>query len=165
MAATPAILMLGAFDTKGVEYAYARERLLAQGARFVAVNLGVGPAEPGFTIDTGADQVAVAAGADLASLRSGSDRGRAMDAMAQGVARLASQLHAAGRVQGVFGMGGSGGSSVITAAMRALPLGLPKVCLSTVVHGLYGASSMERLPVETAIAKQERRFRKVRLRG
>lgn len=135
MRTTPTIVMLGAFDTKGAEYSYARERLLSLGAQVMSINFGVGAATPDFPIDIGADDVAAAAGADLSAIRASADRGQAMDVMSRGAATLVSRLYDKGGVDGVFGMGGSGGSSVITAAMRALPLGLPKVCLSTIAGG------------------------------
>jgi uncharacterized protein (UPF0261 family) len=71
----------------------------------------------------------------LETLRAKKDRGAAMNDMAAGAAAIVSRLHAEGRVAGIIGMGGSGGSSVVTAAMRALPVGVPKVCVSTVAGG------------------------------
>jgi uncharacterized protein (UPF0261 family) len=88
-----------------------------------------------FPVDIEADEVAQAAGADLQQLRADGDRGKAMSAMAAGAAIIARRLHAHRRVAGIIGMGGSGGTSVVTAAMRALPIGLPKLCVSTVAGG------------------------------
>jgi uncharacterized protein (UPF0261 family) len=88
-----------------------------------------------FRVDVEAAEVAAAGGGDLDALRAQGDRGAAMKCMAAGAASVARRLHAKGELGGVIGMGGSGGSSVITAAMRALPLGVPKVCVSTVAGG------------------------------
>lgn len=133
MAAT--IVMLGAFDTKATEYAYLRARLLALGHRVRAVNTGVLGGTERFPVDVPAEDVARAAGADLNVLREKRDRGAAMKAMAQGAAVVVQRLHAEGELGAVIGMGGTGGSSVIAAAMRALPLGVPKVLVSTAAGG------------------------------
>ena len=129
------VLVLGAFDTKGEEYAYAVARLQEAGVRVLTVDFGVGDPRAGFPIDVPAEAVASAGGEDLLELRAAGDRGRALAAMARGAAAVARRLVGEGRVDAVVGMGGSGGSSVITSAMRALPLGVPKVCLSTVAGG------------------------------
>ncbi len=129
------ILILGAFDTKGDEYAFLRERILAAGHAVLAVNTGVLGSTDAFPVDLEADAVATAGGADLAALRERHDRGEAMAVMCRGAAALARQLYDEGRFDGIIGMGGTGGSSVVTAAMRALPLGVPKVCVSTAAGG------------------------------
>ena len=129
------ILMVGAFDTKGPEYAFLREQILAKGHEVLAMNTGVIGEAEAFAVDIAADEVATAGGSSLAALRAASDRGAAMTVMSAGAAAVARRLHDAGRFDGIVGMGGSGGSSVVTAAMRALPVGVPKVCVSTVASG------------------------------
>ena len=129
------IMMVGAFDTKGVEYAFLREQILACGHEVLAVNTGVMGGCEAFAVDVDASEVAAAGGASLESLRTAGDRGAAMKAMGEGAAKVAEQWYAEGRFDGIVGMGGSGGSSVVTAAMRALPVGVPKVCVSTVAAG------------------------------
>ncbi|MFT5087496.1 MAG: hypothetical protein ACI906_000564 [Candidatus Latescibacterota bacterium] len=129
------ILMIGAFDTKGVEYAFLRAEILARGYDVLAVNTGVVGEAEGFPVDVGADKVAEAGGVALAALRAKADRGEAMKVMSAGAAVWAKKLYEEGLFAGVIGMGGSGGSSVVTAAMRALPVGVPKVCVSTVASG------------------------------
>ncbi len=129
------IMMVGAFDTKGVEYAFLRTQILARGHEVVAVNTGVMGECEAFAADVDASAVATAAGTSLESLRAAGDRGAAMKAMGAGAAKVAAQGYAEGRFDGIVGMGGSGGSSVVTAAMRALPVGVPKVCVSTVAAG------------------------------
>ena len=133
------IMMVGAFDTKGVEYAFLREQILARGHEVLSVNTGVMGECEAFAVDVDASEVAAAAGASLESLRAAGDRGAAMKAMGEGAAKVAEQGYAEGRFDGIVGMGGSGGSSVVTAAMRALPVGVPKVCVSTVAAGDTGA--------------------------
>ena len=129
------ILMVGAFDTKGPEYAFLREQILARGHEVLAMNTGVIGEASAFPVDIGADEVATAGGSSLGALREAADRGDAMKVMSEGSAVVAKRLHDEGAFDGVVGMGGSGGSSVVTAAMRALPVGVPKVCVSTVASG------------------------------
>ena len=129
------IMMVGAFDTKGAEYAFLRAQILARGHKVLAVNTGVVGECDAFAVDVEASAVAAAGGASLESLRTAGDRGAAMKAMGAGAAKVAEQGYAAGWFDGIVGMGGSGGSSVVTAAMRALPVGVPKVCVSTVAAG------------------------------
>jgi uncharacterized protein (UPF0261 family) len=125
------ILMIGAFDTKGEEYAFLREQILAQGHQVKTLNTGVLGATDLFPVDISAEEVAAAAGGDLAALRSKKDRGEAMKVMSAGAAARVAALYAAEPFDGIIGMGGTGGTSVVTAAMRALPVGVPKVCVST----------------------------------
>ena len=129
------IMMVGAFDTKGAEYAFLREQILARGHEVLSVNTGVMGECEAFAVDVDASEVAAAGGASLESLRTAGDRGAAMKAMGEGAAKVAEQGYAESRFDGIVGMGGSGGSSVVTAAMRALPVGVPKVCVSTVAAG------------------------------
>jgi uncharacterized protein (UPF0261 family) len=129
------ILMIGSFDTKGPEYAFLREQILKRGHKVLAVNTGVLGSTDLFPVDVEADEVIRAGGSDLKSLREKKDRGSSMAAMAQGAAKLVKSLFDQGRFDGIIGMGGGGGSSVITTAMRELPIGVPKVCVSTMASG------------------------------
>jgi len=125
------IAMIGAFDTKGPEYAFLREQIVARGCDVLAINIGVLGTTDLFAVDIEADQVAAAGEGDLATLREGGDRGEAMKVMTAGAPALVKLLYDEGRLDGIVGMGGTGGTAVITAGMRALPLGVPKVCVST----------------------------------
>ncbi len=144
------VCMMGTFDSKGPEYAFLREQLLAQGVEVFAVNVGVMGSTALFPVDCEADEVAGAAGTSLAQLRERQDRGEAMKAMSYGAPRLITTLHQAGKFDGIIGMGGTGGTSVITAAMRALPIGVPKLCVSTAaagdVAGYLGVKDIAMLP-------------------
>lgn len=150
------ILMIGTFDSKGPEYAFLRERLVALGADVLAVNTGVRGSTDLFTVEVEADEVARAAGTDLNTLRTSNDRGAAMITMAAGAAAVVRRLYDEGRFAGIIGMGGSGGSTMVTAAMRALPLGVPKVCVSTVAGtdtGPYlGTKDITLIPAITDVA-------------
>lgn len=128
------ILLLGTFDTKGPEFAYVRDLIRERGHWAVTINAGV-LGEPGFTPDYSAAQVAEAGGSSLEALRQGNDRGLALDVMTRGAVKIALALHADGHCDGVLGLGGSGGTAIATAAMRELPVGLPKVMVSTLASG------------------------------
>lgn len=129
------ILLIGAFDTKAEDYAFLRDRIRLGGCAVLAVNTGVLGSTKLFPVEIEADRVAQAGGGNLAALRAAQDRGQAMKVMAAGAPVVVRELFAAGRFQGIIGMGGTGGSSVVTAAMRALPLGVPKLCVSTAASG------------------------------
>ena len=126
------ICMIGAFDTKGPEYDFLRQQIEQRAHRVLTVNTGVLGTTDRFKVDVEADEVAEAGGGDLAALRNSKDRGEAMKVMSDGAPMVARRLYDAGKFDGMIGMGGSGGSTVVTAAMRALPVGVPKVCVSTV---------------------------------
>jgi uncharacterized protein (UPF0261 family) len=129
------ILMIGSFDTKGEEYAFLRDQIVARGHEVAALNTGVMGTTEAFPVMIEADAVAEAGGGDLAAIRSEKDRGEAMKVMSAGAPVVAKRLHAEGAIDGIIGMGGTGGSTVVTAAMRALPVGFPKVCVSTAASG------------------------------
>ncbi|MAG35598.1 MAG: hypothetical protein CL878_05050 [Dehalococcoidia bacterium] len=128
------IALFAALDTKADEARLVRDIIVARGHRAVVVDTGV-VGEPGFAPDVGAADVAQAGGTSLAALRERADRGEAIAAMANGAAVVASQLQREGRLDGIVGLGGSAGTAVGSAAMRALPVGVPKVLASTVASG------------------------------
>jgi uncharacterized protein (UPF0261 family) len=119
------VVLLGTLDTKGVEYAFLRERLLEHGVDVLLVDAGVD--EP--SIEPDIPRTELASGVEYG------DRGTAVTAMAEGAERVVAQLHADGRLDGILALGGSGGSSIATRAMRALPVGVPKLMVSTVASG------------------------------
>ncbi|MFF5445765.1 Tm-1-like ATP-binding domain-containing protein [Streptomyces sp. NPDC012888] len=128
------VVLVGTLDTKGVEYGWLRERLLRAGVDVVLVDTGV-MGEPKVPADVPREAVARAAGADLERLRADGDRGAAVTAMAAGAEATVLRLHAEGRLHAVLAIGGSGGTSIATRAMRALPLGVPKLMVSSMASG------------------------------
>ncbi|GAB3494272.1 Tm-1-like ATP-binding domain-containing protein [Flexivirga lutea] len=126
------VALIGTMDTKGAEYAWLAEQVRGYGAQALLLDVGT-------YSDAHADitpaEVAQAAGHDLAQLRDSGDRGAAMDAMADGAANVLLRLFGEGKVDGVLALGGSGGSSVASRAMRALPVGVPKLLVSTMAAG------------------------------
>ena len=127
------VVLLGTLDTKGHEYDYLRARLLEQGVEVILVDAGV--FEPQVQADIPQDEVAAAAGADIAALREAGDRGAAVETMCRGSAEIVRGLFEAGQLDGILTVGGSGNSSIGAAAMRALPVGIPKLLVSTVASG------------------------------
>ena len=101
----------------------------------LSVNTGVMGTTKLFAVDVEAEDVAKAGGGDLKMLREKKDRGEAMAVMARGAEVVGKKLHGEGKFEGIIGMGGSAGTAIVTAAMRALPLGVPKICVSTVASG------------------------------
>ena len=127
------VVLLGTLDTKGPEYAFLRDRVLEAGCEVILVDAGVmSDPSPG---DIGPNEVAAAAGEDRAALAAARDRGPAMAAMTRGATEVVRRLHADGRLDGILGVGGSGGSSLVSAAMQALPVGVPKLIVSTMASG------------------------------
>jgi uncharacterized protein (UPF0261 family) len=130
----PTVVLLGTLDTKGAEYAFLRDRLVERGVEVLVVDAGIH--EPvGLEPDIAREQVARAGGADVAELAAAGDRGAAVTAMAAGAEHVVQRLHADGKLAGILALGGSGGSSIATRAMRALPVGVPKLMVSTVASG------------------------------
>ncbi len=128
------VILLGTLDTKGREYEFLRDRVREQGVDVLLVDAGI-LGEPLTRPDIGRDEVADAAGATVSELVAGNDRGRAIEAMSRGAAAVVLRLHAEGKVDGILGLGGSGNSTIISEAMRALPVGVPKLLVSTVASG------------------------------
>ncbi|MFD5411301.1 Tm-1-like ATP-binding domain-containing protein [Streptomyces nojiriensis] len=128
------VVLVGTLDTKGVEYGWLREGLLRAGAEVVLVDTGI-MGEPRVPADVPREAVARAAGTELPDLRTAADRGAAVATMARGAEATLLRLHAEGRLHGVLAIGGSGGTSIATRAMRALPLGVPKLMVSSMASG------------------------------
>ncbi|NOZ72156.1 MAG: UPF0261 family protein [Chloroflexi bacterium] len=132
------ILIIGTLDSKGTEFAFLRDLITARGHNTLMMDVGV-MAEPAFSPDISASQVAEAANESLSALRATADRGEALAVMAQGASTITTRLYAEGKVAGVISLGGSGGTAIATHAMQALPVGLPKVMVSTMAAGDVGA--------------------------
>ena len=132
------IALIGALDTKGDDFVFVVAEIERRGLAALVINTGV-IGEPAFAPEVGAAEVAEAGGRSLAELRAAGDRGAAIGVMAAGAAAIVKRLYDEGRIQGVLGMGGSAGTTIATTAMRALPLGVPKVMVSTLAGGNVAA--------------------------
>jgi len=125
------ILMLGCFDTKGEEFSFLRACMLAQGEKVKTINTGVMGTTEYFPVDIESDLVALEAGFTITDLRKAGDRGRAVEIMGKGAAKIVSKLMAEGGIKAAIGMGGGGGTFIVLSAMQEIPLGVPKLCLTT----------------------------------
>ncbi|MBM3458944.1 MAG: UPF0261 family protein [Armatimonadetes bacterium] len=125
--------LVATLDTKGQEAAFLRERLEMAGLQVLVLHCGTH--EPQFPPEVSNAEIAAAGGGLLAELRRRGDRGEAVATLARGAAALAAQLYAGRRIQGLISLGGSAGTTIGTAAMRALPVGVPKVMVSTMASG------------------------------
>jgi uncharacterized protein (UPF0261 family) len=129
-----AAVLIVSLDTKSAEARFLRERLLAEGIAVCLMDFGIRD-DPVLLPEIAAAEVASRGGATLSKLREAANRASAIDAMAKGAELIVREMHWRGDLLGVLSIGGSGGTTVGTAAMRALPLGVPKVMVSTVASG------------------------------
>ena len=129
----PTILLVGTADTKSDELAELRRRVQDQGAAVLLMDVGV-LAAGHVPVDIGNADVAAAAGRTLQQVVYAGDENAAMSCMAEGAAVLASRLHAEGRIQGLLALGGTMGTDLAFDVAAALPLGVPKVIVSTVAY-------------------------------
>jgi uncharacterized protein (UPF0261 family) len=151
----PTVVLVGTLDTKGAEYAYLRRRLEDAGLRVLLVDVGTLGA-PTVTPDVSREEVAAAAAVDLSALGAAGDRGAAVSAMIRAAPVVVRRLHDEGRCSGVLAAGGSGNTAIATAAMRALPVGIPKLMVSTMASGdtaaYVGVSDVVMMPSVTDVA-------------
>lgn len=128
------IAVLGTFDTKGEEHEYVASLIRQRGHFPLLIDVGTLEA-PRMKADVGREIIATAAGADMTSITARRDRGEAVAAMTRGAPVVLARLQAEGRIDGVISLGGGGGTAICTAAMRALPVGFPKLMVSTLASG------------------------------
>ena len=131
---TPSVYLFATLDTKGTEAAYVRDLLTSFGVAVTLVDVGA-LRHPTVEPDIPREQVFELAGTTSKAVLDHGDRGEAVTRAAAGAAELVREAHARGEVSGVLGLGGSAGTTIGTAAMKALPLGVPKVMVSTLASG------------------------------
>jgi uncharacterized protein (UPF0261 family) len=129
-----AVALIGTLDTKGPEFRFVRGQLRQRGIETLVIDAGIQNA-PTLEPDISRDELFAAAGTTASELRSRGDRGFAVEAAARGAARLIAELWQQGKINGVLSLGGSAGTTIGTAAMRALPFGVPKLMVSTLASG------------------------------
>lgn len=125
------VAIVGTLDTKGREFDFCRKLFEEQGISTIMIHAGTYPATTDVDIDDA--EVATAGGGELSELLE--DRGKSMAVMTRGVKSIISSLYSEGKIDGVFSLGGSGGTALATAGMRELPVGVPKVMVSTMAGG------------------------------
>ena len=131
------VAIIATLDTKGAEFAFLKGEIERRGCKTLVFDVGVLGA-PDFPPDVSADEICIEGGFTLAALRAGGDRGEALDAMARALPIVVRRYFDAGRFDGIISMGGGGGTALGTSAMRALPIGVPKVMVSTIASGDVG---------------------------
>ncbi|MBZ0127039.1 MAG: Tm-1-like ATP-binding domain-containing protein, partial [Rhodocyclaceae bacterium] len=130
---SPRILLIGTADTKSDELLFMRGRIEAGGGEALVMDVGILGQAP-FAPDIANAEVAAAADTTLAQLAALGDENAAMSRMAQGAARLTATLHAEGRIDGLLALGGTMGTDLALDAAAALPVGVPKVVVSTIAY-------------------------------
>lgn len=128
------VCIVGTMDTKGLEFAFIKAQIESSGVSTCVVNTGI-MGEPQLAADVSADEVARKAGSSLQALRDEGDRGNSVAVMAQGAAVLIAEKQAAGEIDGIISLGGSAGTTIGTTAMQAVPVGVPKIMVSTLASG------------------------------
>jgi uncharacterized protein (UPF0261 family) len=128
------IAILGTMDTKGEEHGYVADIIRQRGHKTLIIDVGA-LEPPKLKPDISREEIAAAAGVDLAAIVARKDRGEAIKVMGQGAPIVLTRLLHEGKIQGVISLGGGGGTSISTSAMRALPIGFPKLMVSTLASG------------------------------
>ncbi len=129
------ILLIGTLDTKGPEIAYVRDRMRALGADVLVLDSGILGEPEDIVPDITRSDVALAAGSTIDALRNAGTRGAAVEKMKEGVKQVALDLFAQGKLQGVVCLGGAEGAVLGATAMRALPIGVPKILVTPLASG------------------------------
>lgn len=133
------VAIIGTFDTKGEEFAYVKTRFEELGINTITIHCGV--FDPQTMPDVTNTEVAAAVDIEMSTIAEKKDRAFATETMTRGVEKLLPTLYANGRFDGVFSMGGSGGTAIATAGMRKLPVGVPKVMVSTMASVILRPTS------------------------
>jgi uncharacterized protein (UPF0261 family) len=129
-----AILIIATLDTKGPETSYLKDLIETKGHQVLVMDTGILD-PPLFKPDLSRDEVARAAGTQIEELIRMKDKGRAIQAMAEGSKKIVQQLYREGGISGIIGLGGAQGTEIGASAMRGLPIGFPKLMVSTVASG------------------------------
>ncbi|MGF7400876.1 Tm-1-like ATP-binding domain-containing protein [Thermoanaerobacterium thermosaccharolyticum] len=128
------IALLGTLDTKGREFDYIKQIIEKRGHKTIVIDAGImGP--PMIHPDIPREEVALKGGFTIEELISKKDRGFAISLMSKGASTIVQELYKEGKIDGIISLGGSGGTALATAAMRMLPVGVPKVMVSTMASG------------------------------
>ncbi|MFP4371180.1 MAG: Tm-1-like ATP-binding domain-containing protein [Halanaerobium sp.] len=128
------VVIVGTLDTKGEEFKYIRDIIEGEGLETIVIDAGVlGKAY--FEPDIDREQVAEAGGDNIKDLVKAADRGKSMEVMSDGAAKIVEDLYDKGKVAGIISLGGSAGTTIGTTAMKKLPVGVPKVMVSTLASG------------------------------
>ena len=151
----PTVAILGTYDSKGAELAFVADQLRNLGLDTLKIDVGSLDL-PVVPVDISRDAVLAALPDDTRAVLERRDRGECVALMARAAAAFVGKLAAEGRLQGIISVGGGGGTAIGTAAMRALPIGLPKVMVSTLASGqtapYVGTSDLVMIPAIVDVA-------------
>lgn len=168
LGAMATIALLGTMDTKGDEHGFVAEQIRARGHKTLIIDVGTAE-PPRLAPHITRDQIAQLAGMDLAAIVARHDRGEAVAAMSDAAPQMLAKLYEEGRFDGVISLGGGGGTAIGTAAMRALPLGVPKLMVSTLASGntaqYVGVKDIVMMPSIVDVAGLNRLSRMVLVRA
>ena len=160
------IAVLGTLDSKGAEHAFVAELIRSHGCKALLIDVGTG-GEP--TVEPDFSRYDVAAGLDLDAIMARKDRGECVTAMSKAVPVFLAKLQAEGEIDGVISLGGGGGTAIATAGMRALPIGFPKLMVSTLAAGntahYLGTSDITMMPSVADVAGLNRLTRTILTRA
>ncbi|MGG3281813.1 Tm-1-like ATP-binding domain-containing protein [Paenibacillus solani] len=127
------VAIAGTFDSKGAEFSYVKSILESLGLKTFTIHCGV--FEPMFTPDVTNVEIAAAVGMDIHEIAARKDRSAGTETLARGMEHIVPKLYAEGKFDAMLSFGGTGGTSIVTAGMRTLPIGVPKLMVSTVASG------------------------------
>lgn len=148
------IAIAGTFDSKGHEFAYVKDLIEGLGLKTLTINTGV--FEPSFEPDVTNEEVAAMVGGDIKEIAAKGDRAYATEILSKGMEIIVPKLYKEGKFDGILSFGGSGGTALVTPAMRALPIGVPKVMVSTMASGntaqYVGTSDIVMMPSVVDVA-------------
>jgi len=130
----PTIAVLGTLDTKGAEHGFVADQIRARGLEVMLIDVGTLD-DPSVTPHITRGTIAAAGGGDLLEIAAKRDRGAAVATMVRGAPVIVAELAREGLIHGIISLGGGGGTAIATAAMRALPVGFPKLMVSTLASG------------------------------
>jgi uncharacterized protein (UPF0261 family) len=128
------ILVVGTLDTKGIEVSFVKDQIEQRGHETTLMDVGI-LGQPRFEADITRQEVVRASGMDLQEAVVAGDRQKAVDIMIEGASRKARELYTAGQLDGIIALGGGTALFMGTAIMRALPIGVPKLVLSSMIAG------------------------------
>lgn len=122
------IAVLGTLDTKGHEHAFVADQIRSRGHEVLLIDVGTGE-DPQVAPDVRRDQIVTG------GFSQPTDRGSCVVEMSEAVPGFVARLVDEGKIDGIISLGGGGGTAIGTAAMRALPVGFPKLMVSTLASG------------------------------
>ncbi len=127
------IAVAGTYDSKREELMFVKDVLEGLGLNTLTINCGV--FQPMVSTDIKSINIAAEVGENLREIAAKKDRALGTEVLSKGMEKIIPRLYAEGRFDGIISLGGSGGTSLVTPGMRALPVGVPKVMVSTLASG------------------------------